>query len=183
MKKVKYTGSGLRLARHGMIKKGQVVPLHEIEWDSVKSNKDFKLLSKIPDAEKLLQYSKILPLPYKEFNLAKVAWESPNIYNRLIARMSSRKCKLMLHYMRKAGCDIREVNDLDSRADLVDLAIEHSRYCGWDKVSMNDRMALSLSIPKEKVYLEFNSVSDKVSSSKRTPPIRKRNKTNTNKQK
>jgi len=150
MKKVKYLGKPANIGRFGMIEKGAVLDMFEIEWDSVLNDSDYKLLSPLPTKQEKEAASAVAPLRTEQFNLTSIPWDSSRLFNLLVARFSRSQCEVLLSAMRYVGCKIRKVSEIDNRMTLADLAVEASRLSGWnllDKNKLNSFSALGVYTP------------------------------------
>ena len=143
MKQVQYVGEEeANIGRFGMIKKGAKIDVYEWEWESMKGNSAYKLLSVEPSKEERALAERVKPSLTKHFDLRSIPWETPNLYRRLSSRMSKHTLIKLIRAINEAGGYIEESSVGEHRNALIDKVVAAASFMGWDKYTKETRLAL-----------------------------------------
>ena len=142
MKSVQYVGEEeVSLSRFGLIKKNARLDLYEWEWDDVKDDSQFKLLSPVPSKNEMELAAKVRPIATPSFDLRTVPWESDTLYKSLSARMSKTVLVKLLRAINEAGGYVEESDNWENRNVLIDRIISAARSMGWGAYTKEQRLA------------------------------------------
>jgi hypothetical protein len=142
MKKVQYQGGDLTLGRFGEVSSGAVLDLYESEWDEVKGNPDFKLLTPVPSKSEREIAERIAPVGHQIFDLRLIPWENKNLGRVLTARMSKQSLLRVVDAINHIGGVVEPSTIHDCRNMLVDRILTASRAMNWARFTKDERLAL-----------------------------------------
>lgn len=142
MKSVEYRGQRANLGRFGSVSKGQVLEMFEDEWDGVREDPEFRLLSEEPSHEEKRIAKLVKPYGNPLFDLRSISWEKPSLSRSLVARFKRRRLLALVSGMHFVGAQLRHVDAGTQRPQIVDAIIESMRLMEWDKLTAEERWAL-----------------------------------------
>ncbi len=149
MKQVQYVGAEeINLGRFGIINKGAKIDVYEWEWEGMKGNSIYKLLSVEPSKEERALAERVKPCVTKHFDLRSIPWEKPSLYRTLSSRMSKHTIIKLIKAINEAGGHIEDSSAGEHRNALIDKVVSAVSFMGWDKYTKETRMALYNEAPQ-----------------------------------
>lgn len=142
MRQVKYKGGERHIGRFGVVKKGSILEVNEGEWDDIADNPEFAVISSTVSETDSKLGANILPFGTPIYDLRTVQWESPRLFQSLMARESRQRLNRMIQAMTMLGAVVEICGDGADKMYLADAIVSSAKNMGWTALDQNTRMSL-----------------------------------------
>lgn len=136
MKTVIYKGPPANIGRFGRVEAGAHLQLIESEYEGVKDDPQFELVSRRKPARD------IFPLGTPLFDLRLVEWDHSHLSTHLSGKGQT-TLKLIANAMNSVGADVI-ITEHDGTDLIVDAIAAEAKALKWDNLGREERLALPL---------------------------------------